>query len=172
MKAVSIGILLACAAFAQTATLDADKPVDAVATLAPESVAPGGQGQFKITLRIMEGGHANSNVTSDPNLIPTSFTPKPAPGITWGRPLYPESKTVTEWYAADPLPVFLDNSVIAVPFTVEKNASASTRQMRPGGSGQVEGAEQMDAEHLLPLLVRKISKRHERRNSGIVQHAI
>lgn len=105
------------------AQLDADKPVDAVAVVQPAALAAGGQGTLKVTIKIMEGGHANANVTADPNLVPTAFTPKPAAGIAWGRPVYPAASTVTEWYSADPLSVFVNDSVIVVPFTVEKSAT-------------------------------------------------
>jgi len=70
----------------------------------------------------MEGGHANSNIPADPNMVPTVFAPKAVAGITWGRPLYPEPQTVNEWYSADPLSVFLNDSVITVPFTLDKSA--------------------------------------------------
>jgi tetratricopeptide (TPR) repeat protein/thiol-disulfide isomerase/thioredoxin len=105
--------------------LDADRPVDAAAVIEPATVPAGGHGTLKIALELMEGGHANSNVTADPNLIPTSFTPKPVAGIVWGKPVYPEAKSVTEWYSTDPLSVFVDGAVISVPFTVEQGAANS-----------------------------------------------
>lgn len=105
-------------------TLDADRPADAVAAVEPATILSGGQGTLKVTLKLMETGHANSNITADPNLIPTSFTPKPAVGIVWGRARYPDAQTVNEWYSRDPLSVYLSDSVIVVPFTVQKTAPA------------------------------------------------
>ena len=123
MKLLYIAMLCACAGYAQ-APLDADRPVDAVASLEKPAIAPGGNGKLKVALKIMEGGHANANVTADPNLIPTSFTPKPVKGIVWGPAVYPDTQKVTEWYAADPMQVFVDGAVIEVPFTVEAGSPA------------------------------------------------
>jgi DsbC/DsbD-like thiol-disulfide interchange protein len=120
-----IAALLLTAPQAQTAAkapLDADRPADAVAIVEPATVAPGGEATLRITLNILEGGHANSNVPADRNLVPTRFTPKAAAGIVWGNPRYPEPQTVREWYAKDPLSVYSSGSVISVPFTVEKTA--------------------------------------------------
>jgi DsbC/DsbD-like thiol-disulfide interchange protein len=120
-----IAALLLSAAQAQTgakAPLDANRPAEAVAVVEPATVAPGGEATLKITLNILEGGHANSNVPADPNLVPTRFTAKATTGITWGNPRYPEPQTVREWYAQDPLSVYSSGSVISVPFTVEKTA--------------------------------------------------
>jgi hypothetical protein len=103
-------------------TLDADKPAEAKTVVEPATVAPGGTATLKITLNILEGGHANSNIPTDPNMVPTSYTAKPVAGIVWGTPLYPEAQSVREWYAPDPLSVYLSGSVISVPFTVEKTA--------------------------------------------------
>jgi thiol-disulfide isomerase/thioredoxin len=104
----------------QEAQLDADRPAAAVATVEPASLPPGGHGTLKVALRLMEGGHANSNVPSDPNMVPTTFTPKAVEGITWSTARYPEPQTVREWYSTDPLSVFLNDSVITVPFTLDK----------------------------------------------------
>ena len=111
---------------AQQTPLDADHPADVIATVQPANVAPGGQGTLKLTLKLMETGHANSNVTSDPNLIPTEFAPAESKGIAWARPSYPAAQTVNEWYSRDPLSVFLSDSVITVPFTVDRGASSGT----------------------------------------------
>jgi hypothetical protein len=122
---VVITAILLSAAQAQTGTkapLDADRPAEATAVVEPASVAPGGEAALEITLSILEGGHANSNIPSDPNLVPTRFIAKAAAGIVWGGPRYPEPQTVREWYARDPLSVYLSGSVISVPFTVEKTA--------------------------------------------------
>jgi DsbC/DsbD-like thiol-disulfide interchange protein len=97
-------------------------PVAAVATVEPSSLSPGGQGTLQITIKIMEGGHANSNIPADPNMVPTEFTHKAVGEITWARPFYPEPQTVNEWYSADPLSVYLNDSVITVPFTLANSA--------------------------------------------------
>jgi thiol-disulfide isomerase/thioredoxin len=102
--------------------LDADRPAAALAAVEPATLAPGQQGTLTLTLKLMEGGHANSNVPGDPTLVPTSFTPKPAAGIEWGRPSYPEPTTAREWYAPDPLSVFADGAQIRVPFTLSGSA--------------------------------------------------
>jgi thiol-disulfide isomerase/thioredoxin len=100
--------------------LDVDRPAAALAAVAQASLAPGEQGTLNLTLKIMEDGHANSNVTADPNLVPTAFTPTPVASITWGRAVYPEPSTVREWYAPDPLSVFADGALIRVPFTLDR----------------------------------------------------
>jgi thiol-disulfide isomerase/thioredoxin len=104
--------------------LDADRPAAALAAVDPATLAPGQQGTLTVTLKLMEGGHANSNVPGDPNLVPTSFTPKPAAGLDWGRPSYPEPTAVREWYSPEPLSVFVDGAQIRVPFTVGAGAAA------------------------------------------------
>ena len=122
---IVIAVLLLSAAQAQTGTkapLDADRPAEATAVVEPSSVAPGDAATLQIALNVLEGGHANSNTPADPNLVPTKFTAKAAAGIVWGNPRYPEPQTVREWYAPDPLSVYLNGSVISVPFTVEKTA--------------------------------------------------
>ena len=122
MRRLLLAALLFAAAAAAQTQLDADKPADAVAAAEPAVLAPGAQGTLRITLKIMEGGHANSNVPADPNMVPTTFTAKPAEGVVWGRPHYPEPQMVREWYAADPLSVFTNDSVITIPFTIDKSA--------------------------------------------------
>jgi thiol-disulfide isomerase/thioredoxin len=102
--------------------LDIDRPAAALASIEPASLAPGARGTLNLTLKIMEGGHANSNITADPNLVPTTFTPKPTPSVTWARPMYPEPTTAREWYATDPLSVFADGALIRVPFTLDSSA--------------------------------------------------
>lgn len=128
-RVVLAAILSVAAAQAQReqrSALDVDRPAEAQTVVEPASVAPGGQATLKITLNILEGGHANSNIPADPNMVPTSYTAKPAAGVVWGSPLYPEPQMVREWYAQDPLSVYLSGSVISVPFTVEKTAKEGT----------------------------------------------
>ncbi len=122
-KPIFLALLLAAsAARTQEAPLGAGRPAAAVGAVEPVSLPPGGQGTLKVTIKLMEGGHANCNIPADPNMVPTAFTPKAAAGVTWGRPRYPEPQTVRERYSADPLSVYLSDSVITVPFTLDKTA--------------------------------------------------
>lgn len=121
------GLMVAALLFgavAETAGQTADKNyVSVQATVEPASAKPGGQALLKLTMKIAGDAHVNSNAPKDPNLIPTIFTPRPAAGIVWGRPQYPEPVEVTEWYSVDPLVVFTDGAVITVPLTIEPAAS-------------------------------------------------
>src|SRR2546426_12091543 len=63
-----------------------EKSVDASVSLETASLLTGGQGRLKIKLQLPEDAHVNANVTADPNLIPTIFTPKPTAGIRVGHP--------------------------------------------------------------------------------------
>jgi hypothetical protein len=103
-------------------TDDKEKTVTAIASLEPASISAGGQGRLKITLHMAGDLHVNANVTVDPNLIATSFTPAEVPGITWEKPEYPDPSKVTEWYSDEPLVVFQNGAVIVVPFKVGKDA--------------------------------------------------
>ncbi len=92
--------------------------------------APPGPGEhaiFNVILELPENSHVNASRVSDPNLIPTVFTPAPVAGIIWGIPQYPAPVEVVESYSVDPLKVYRNGSVISVPFTVEKNAARSIR---------------------------------------------
>ena len=115
-------MLLVILFLAAAQVLTPSHPFSATATVDPPALAPGAQAVVRVTMHIMEGGHANANTVADANLIPTSFIPQPASGITWSEPKYPDPKTVTEWYSTEPLQVFRDGAVILAPFTVAKNA--------------------------------------------------
>ena len=117
-RCLAIGAIAAWAATAQT-PLGPDRPADAVAVAAPATIAAGGHGILKITLRIMEDGHANSNVPGDPDLIPTTFKAAPAAGIVWGRTVFPEPQSVREVYSPLALSVFETGAVIEAPFTID-----------------------------------------------------
>lgn len=103
---------------------DKEKMVEAKATLEPASLSAGGQGRLKITLKMASDLHVNANVTADPNLIATTFTPAEVTGIVWDKPQYPDPSKVTEWYSDEPLVVFQDGAVIVVPFTVANDTAA------------------------------------------------
>ena len=120
---VILCLCVSAVALAQDAG-DKEKMVEAVATLEPASIAAGGKGRLKITLRMAADLHVNANVTADPNLIPTSFTPGEVAGITWDKVQYPDPTKVTEWYSDEPLVVFQNGAVIVVPFTIAKDAPA------------------------------------------------
>jgi thiol-disulfide isomerase/thioredoxin len=97
------------------------------AELSAGKIERGGQGVMKVILQVPERAHVNSAMPSDPNLIPTSFTPDAVEGITWGVPEYPPVVEVVEWYSVDPLKVYGDGAVISVPFTVGQGAGALVR---------------------------------------------
>jgi len=103
-----------------------DRRIEAIAVVETSTLSPGGQGRLKITLKMAEDLHVNANIVEDPNLIPTTFTPKELQGIVWGKPQYPESSKVTEWYSTEPLSVFQDGAIITVPFTIEKKVTADS----------------------------------------------
>jgi thiol-disulfide isomerase/thioredoxin len=122
---LTLAALLSGAAPAATEQT-ADKDFFSVqATVEPANVKPGGQALLKLTIKIAGDAHVNSNAPKDQNLIPTVFTPRPAAGIVWGQPRYPEPTEVTEWYSVDPLVVFTDGAVITVPLTIEPTASGT-----------------------------------------------
>ena len=118
-------IIMLAAGASAAQQLDADRPAAATAEARPTRLAAGEQGILRVTIKIMEGGHANSNIPADPDLVATNFTPKPSAGIIWGRPKYPEPQSVREWYSADPLSVFMDGAEIIVPFTVDRSAAGN-----------------------------------------------
>ena len=120
---VILCLCVSASALAQDAG-DKEKMVEAKVSLEPASIPAGGQGQLKITLKMASDLHVNANVTADPNLIATSFIPAEVTGIVWGKPQYPDPSKVTEWYSDEPLVVFQDGAVIAVPFTVTKDTAA------------------------------------------------
>ena len=120
---VMLCLCVSALALAQDAG-DREKMVEAKATLEPASITAGGKGRLKIVLKMASDLHVNANVTADPNLIATSFTPAEVTGIVWDKPQYPDPSKVTEWYSDEPLVVFQDGAVIVVPFTVAKNTAA------------------------------------------------
>jgi thiol-disulfide isomerase/thioredoxin len=117
-----MGICLCNGAFAQDQ--DAEKKVVTLsASVSPESVRPGATVLLSIQISLSEGAHANSNQLDDPYLIPTSFTPKTARGISWGPVKYPAPSQVYEAYSIEPLSVFVNGAVVTVPITIDKTAA-------------------------------------------------
>lgn len=62
----------------------------ATAKLAPAKVAPGGKGVLTITIEMKNDYHIYDPKPGDPIAIPTSFTPLPASGVTYGSPIFPK----------------------------------------------------------------------------------
>ncbi|MGH9936697.1 MAG: TlpA family protein disulfide reductase, partial [Blastocatellia bacterium] len=125
----AFGLMVAALLFgavAETTGQTADKNyVSVQATVEPANARPGGQALLKLRMKIAGDAHVNSNAPKDPNLIPTTFTPRPTAGVVWGKPQYPEPTEVTEWYSVDPLAVFTDGAVITVPLTIEPAATGT-----------------------------------------------
>jgi thiol-disulfide isomerase/thioredoxin len=121
----SLLLLLLVVCTSRTNAQDAPKYAKARASIIPAQVKPGTQATLQLTLELADDAHVNSNAPRDPNLIPTLFTPQPTAGIVWGTPQYPAPTEVNEWYAKDPLPVYQNGAVIAVPFTVAARASGT-----------------------------------------------
>lgn len=105
-------------------------------TVKPLPVTIGMPAILSLTLKLEAGAHANANVVTDPNLIPTAFLPTDQPGLKWGKPEYPKATEVTEWYATDPLSVFADGSVISVPFVFDKDVA--TREVTIGATLRIQ----------------------------------
>lgn len=81
-------------------------------------VSPGETVLLRITLKLAEGAHANSNAPSDPLLIPTTFTPKKNEFVEWGAIEYPEPTEAIASYSPTPLQVFENGSEIKVPVKI------------------------------------------------------
>jgi DsbC/DsbD-like thiol-disulfide interchange protein len=62
----------------------------ATAKVTPARVAPGGKGVLTITIEMKGDYHIYDPKPGDPIAIPTSFTPQPAPGVTYGAPAFPK----------------------------------------------------------------------------------
>lgn len=116
-----------------------ERAVSATVSLDPASLSAGGSGKLRVKLHLVDDAHVNANQISDPNLIPTVFTPKAVTGVTWSQPEYPEPSKVTEWYSTDPLSVYQDEAVIVVPFTLDKKVAEG--ELAVGGVLQAQACD-------------------------------
>lgn len=98
------------------------KVATVTAAAKPASVAPGGKGVLQVTVQVSPRFHINAHKPNDPAYIATIFTGQKTSGITFGSATYPVPKAMKLSYAAKPLLVYTGKAVIAVPFTVAKNA--------------------------------------------------
>ncbi len=117
--AAAVTLALSPAAYAQ---LGAAQVASAHAAVRPGSVPRGGKGTLTVTLTVSPKYHVNAAKPNDPNYIATSFTPQPAPGVTFGPVRYPAPKPMALSYSPKPLLVYTGAVVVTVPFTVSRAA--------------------------------------------------
>jgi hypothetical protein len=88
------------------------------ALIKPDRVAAGGRATLLVTVTIAPGFHVNANRPDDENSIPTVLEldalPK-AKGITFGKPVYPDAKSITVGYSPTPIKAYDGTVTISVP---------------------------------------------------------
>ena len=110
--------------------------VTATAAVAPAAVKPGGKVTLTLTVAIAPGYHINANKPDDENMIPTVFTAKAVPGVTFGKPVYPTPTQVTESYSPKPLKVYQGKAIISIPVTIARTAKPG--RLSVGGDVEVQ----------------------------------
>ena len=98
------------------------------AQIVPDRLMPGGKTLLKVTVTVSKGFHINANKPGDESMIPTelTFEKLKSPGVTIGKPIYPNAKTVSLSYSPKPLKVYEEVAVITVPITLD------TKMIQPG----------------------------------------
>ncbi|MCW3059324.1 MAG: dsbD [Capsulimonas sp.] len=91
-------------------------------TAKPAAVKHGGKGVLAITVNVAPGFHINANKPNDPDLIPTVFTAENTPGVKFGAPKYPATKSITVSYEKKPMLVYQGKAVILIPYTIAPTA--------------------------------------------------
>lgn len=118
-----LGLAMALTPLASAAQAPGSVKIASVAAAAaPATVARGSKGTVVITVAVKAGYHINSHKPNDPDLIATTFTPTPTPGVTFGPVRYPSAKSIKVSYEKQPMTVYEGKAKVIVPFTVSKSA--------------------------------------------------
>lgn len=106
-------------------------------TATPVSIAPGMGGKLVIHISVAAGFHLNAAKPDDPSLIATSFAPKAVKGVHYGAPVYPKVSRIKIEASPKPIPAYVGNVSVIVPFTVDK--SAHPGKLSVGGTLTYQG---------------------------------
>lgn len=130
------GFLLALALLAPPAGAQGGPPPPeqlVQASAAPVTLAAGGRAEARVELRIADHWHINSNPPALDYNIPTEVSLKGGEGVRAGRPRYPAGKSMKFSFEDQPLLVYDQSAVIAIPLTAEPGAAPGERTL----SGEV-----------------------------------
>ena len=85
------------------------------ASAAPVTVASGGRGEARVTVRVRESWHINANPPSLDYMIPTEVSLAAKGGITAGKPVYPAAREQKLAFEAKPLRVYDHEFEVRLP---------------------------------------------------------
>jgi hypothetical protein len=93
------------------------------ATAVPAAATIGGTAKIVVTIAVSPGFHVNSAHPNDPDLIPTVVSTASVPGLIFGTPVYPTSKTINApSLSQKPLSVYTGTIKIRIGIKVAKSA--------------------------------------------------
>ena len=134
---LSLPVLVAGVVLAQGAGPHGPRYATVAASASPVSVAPGQAGKLVIRVAVASGFHLNSAKPDDPSLIATSFAPNAVKGVHYGAPVYPMVSRIKIEASPKPIPAYVGNVAIIVPFTVAKGTHAG--KLSVGGTLTYQG---------------------------------
>ena len=134
---LGLPILAAGIASAQGAGPHGPRYATLAASASPASIAPGKAGKLVIRVAVAPGFHINAAKPDDPSLIATSFAPNAVKGVHYGAPVYPAISRVKIEASPKPIPAYIGNVAIIVPFTVAKGTRAG--KLSVGGTLTYQG---------------------------------
>lgn len=100
------------------------------ATVAPTKLVPGSTATLTVTVKLTEGFHIYSPQPGDEYAIPTSLVLTKAPGVVYGKPVWPKSTKIEKTN------VYEGTATITVPVTIAKSAKGS---IKVGGVLKAQG---------------------------------
>ncbi len=103
------------------------------ATAAPVTIASGGRGEARVTIRVREGWHINANPPSLDYMIPTEVSLAPSGGINVAKALYPAAHEQKLAFEEKPLKVYDHEVEVRLPLI----AVAGTAQGKVTMTGAV-----------------------------------
>ncbi|HEV2762780.1 MAG TPA: protein-disulfide reductase DsbD N-terminal domain-containing protein [Pyrinomonadaceae bacterium] len=100
------------------------------ASASPVEASAGGRAEASVRLEIAEGYHINANPPTHSYLIPTQVELSAEPGVTAGKPAYPEP--LKKKFSFDPqqLAVYEKEATVKLPLSVDASATKGARTLR------------------------------------------
>jgi thiol:disulfide interchange protein DsbD len=100
------------------------------ATAAPVTIAAGGRGEARVTLRVREGWHINANPPALDYMIPTVVTLTAGDGIRASAPVYPPARSQKLSFEESPLLVYDREAVVTLPLTADAGVAQGPHTVR------------------------------------------
>jgi DsbC/DsbD-like thiol-disulfide interchange protein len=118
IRIASLGLALACAAFAPSTNSQVPSGRDVVKPEVYASMEPAGRGgpfQIAVVMNIRPGYHVNAREKSEEYLIATDLKAQLPSGFTAGEVVYPKGKLETFTFSKKPLNVYQGKVILLLP---------------------------------------------------------